>query len=276
MKVRIISAIIGASGLITIIALSNFLPILINIIIAIASIACVIELLSANKMIKNFKMSVPSMLFAVTLPLIITSFWKPLILLYVMSLFIMLLKYNKSITFNDIAFNFTTTSLISFGMSSIVLLCNTNAKLSIYYIVLALAVPWFADGGAYFVGSFLGKRKLCPKISPKKTVEGAIGGVLFGIITPIIVTLIFQTFYFDFSVKMNYIPMLVIGLIATVFSIVGDLSFSLIKRSCHVKDYGALIPGHGGVLDRFDSVIFSTPVIYIFINYFPILILEGV
>ncbi len=277
MKIRILSAVIGSAVLIAIIAFSDSFPILINLLIAIASLVCVTELLSAKKMLKNFKLSVPSMLFSVALPMLITtSYWQILIAIYVIILFAVLLKFNTEISFPDIAFDLVTTSLISFGLSTIIILCNTNIELASFYIVLALALPWMADGGAYFVGSAMGKKKLCPNISPKKTVEGAIGGIIIGTFTPILVIIIFQTFFFHFDIEVNFFAMAFMGLIATITSIIGDLSFSLIKRSCQVKDYGTIIPGHGGILDRCDSVIFSAPVIFIFVNYFSIIMIEGV
>jgi len=137
-----------------------------------------------------------------------------------------------------------------------------------------LATPWLSDGGAYFGGSFLGKRKLCPKISPKKTVEGAVTGVISGGILSLIVGLIFQNFIFS-GEKVNYIYLAIFGLLGALVSIVGDLSFSLIKRSCGIKDYGSLIPGHGGMLDRFDSVIFTSPLLMIFNMFLPIVKIVG-
>ena len=141
-----------------------------------------------------------------------------------------------------------------------------------FYLVTALAIPWLADGGAYFGGSFLGKHKLCPKISPKKTVEGAVSGVIIGTLLSFLVGIIFETFFFKNGESVNYISLAIFGLFGALISIVGDLSFSLIKRSLGVKDYGSLIPGHGGMLDRFDSVIFTSPFLLILIMFLPTIV----
>ena len=138
--------------------------------------------------------------------------------------------------------------------------------------MMSLVIPWVADAGAYFAGSLLGKHKLCPKISPKKTVEGALGGILAGVVGAVILAVVFQSFVFGSVWQVQYLLLVIMALAGGVVSIIGDLSFSSIKRSCKVKDYGSVIPGHGGILDRCDSVIFTAPFIMLFIEYFPILI----
>ena len=129
------------------------------------------------------------------------------------------------------------------------------------------------DAGAYFVGSAIGKHKLCPDISPKKTVEGAIGGV----VTTGIIFVIYAYFYRmvqlsmgvdDFSV--NYIVLAVVGMVCAVLGMLGDLSASLVKRQTGIKDFGKLMPGHGGMLDRFDSVLFVAPFLAIVLKFLPV------
>jgi phosphatidate cytidylyltransferase len=119
---------------------------------------------------------------------------------------------------------------------------------------LAVIVAFGTDVFAYFTGYLFGKHKLCPAISPKKTVEGAVGGLLGSVL------LTFAFFYF-FSPDL-ILHGLWIGLLGSIFSQVGDLVASMFKRKLGVKDYGTLIPGHGGILDRFDSVLFTSPFIY--------------
>ncbi len=115
---------------------------------------------------------------------------------------------------------------------------------------ITLCIPWVADTLAYFVGRFCGKRKLCPNISPKKTVEGAVGGVLG---TGVVAVLVY-----GFAVKWEVLPLLIAffgAMLLAIVSIFGDLFASVVKRRFDVKDYGKLFPGHGGVLDRFDSTL---------------------
>ena len=139
-----------------------------------------------------------------------------------------------------------------------------------FYVLIAIFAAWASDVGAYFTGTFLGKHKLSPNISPKKTVEGLIGGILFNIGIALFCGFIFTNIWYKGNVVARYEVLALIGLVGSLTSVLGDLSFSLIKRSCHIKDFGQVIPGHGGILDRFDSVIFTAPFIYILVSFLPI------
>ncbi len=126
-----------------------------------------------------------------------------------------------------------------------------------YFILIAFILSMVADSAAYFVGRACGKHKLAPIISPKKTVEGAIGGVVFTIGAMVLYAfLLKRCFHFT---CVNYLSAAVYGLVGSLGSILGDLTFSVIKRQSGVKDYGKLLPGHGGVLDRFDSTLIVAP-----------------
>lgn len=119
---------------------------------------------------------------------------------------------------------------------------------------MVLIVAFASDIGAYFTGYFFGKHKLCPKLSPKKTIEGAVGGVIF----TVLVSGLFGVLFAPDIV----IHCILIGIIGSPLSMCGDLVASALKRKMGIKDYGKLIPGHGGILDRFDSVLFTAPVVY--------------
>ena len=118
---------------------------------------------------------------------------------------------------------------------------------------------WVSDTFAYFTGRLLGRHKLAPAISPKKTVEGSIGGIVFAVAVFAAYGLILASRGFS----PNYLALCLAGLFVSILSQIGDLALSLIKREYGVKDYGKLFPGHGGVLDRFDSVIATAPIILI-------------
>jgi len=124
-----------------------------------------------------------------------------------------------------------------------------------FFILFALLAAWLTDTFAYFTGSLIGKHKMCPNISPKKTVEGAIGGIIGGVLSCVILFAVFDNFFFE-KHNMNYIEVIVIALLLSLISMVGDLSASVIKRNFNVKDFGNVVPGHGGVMDRFDSGLF--------------------
>lgn len=124
-------------------------------------------------------------------------------------------------------------------------------------IWLVLLSAFCTDIFAYFSGYFLGKHKLCPNLSPKKTIEGAVGGTLGSVIC--------CGLFGYFVVPEIWVHCLAIGLIGAVLSQCGDLTASAYKRKMGIKDYGHLIPGHGGIMDRFDSVLFTAPVVYYYI-----------
>lgn len=136
-----------------------------------------------------------------------------------------------------------------------------------FYVLIPFVVCFLSDTGAYFTGLSIGKHKLAPVISPKKTVEGAIGGSLGAIIGMVIYCVILQN-CFDFEV--NYFFAVIYGIFGSAAGIFGDLCFSVIKRQTGIKDYGNLIPGHGGILDRFDSMMVVAPLVEILMVLLPV------
>lgn len=127
----------------------------------------------------------------------------------------------------------------------------------VFYVLVAFILSMVADTGAYFIGRAFGKHKLAPVISPKKTVEGAIGGVAFNVLFMCLYTLLLNK-CFGFT-QVNYIYAAIYGVVGALASIVGDLTLSVVKRQVGIKDYGNLFPGHGGILDRFDSTMMVAP-----------------
>ena len=146
---------------------------------------------------------------------------------------------------------------ISVAFSSMVLL--RYLPNGAYLFLLPFIGAWVSDTFAYFTGRFFGKHKLAPIISPKKTVEGSIGGIVFAVGVFALYGVILSARGFT----PNYLALCLAGLFVSVLSQIGDLALSLLKRECGIKDYGRLFPGHGGVLDRFDSVIATAPIILI-------------
>lgn len=134
-----------------------------------------------------------------------------------------------------------------------VVLIDQSGEYSIL-IWLVFITAFGTDIFAYFTGFFLGRHKLCPNISPKKTVEGAIGGLVGSVVLSGLFGYIFCREFLVYCI--------IIGVVGSIMSQLGDLSASIIKRKLKVKDYGKLIPGHGGILDRFDSVLFTAPSVY--------------
>lgn len=134
-----------------------------------------------------------------------------------------------------------------------------------FAISFAIFLPVFSDTFAYLVGSTLGKRKLCPSISPKKTVAGAIGGLLGSVLCAVTFFLLFDLYAvipvgyvtFSDSVAVRAVVFVVLGIVGGVLAEIGDLAASRIKRTINIKDFGNIFPGHGGVLDRLDSIMFT-------------------
>ena len=141
------------------------------------------------------------------------------------------------------------------------ILLTRSMRFGQYTVWLIYISSWICDTCAYLVGMKLGKHKLAPILSPKKSIEGAVGGVAGSILFAAIFAYIFKGAY-ELPQGFSVIPFIVIGAVGAVVSQVGDLAASAFKRNYDVKDYGTIIPGHGGVLDRFDSVIFTAPMIY--------------
>ena len=125
------------------------------------------------------------------------------------------------------------------------------------YVWIIVLTAFGTDIFAYFVGVMFGKHKLCPVISPKKTVEGAIGGL----VGSVILCGLFGYFF----IPEGFVNCIILGVLGGVTSQLGDLSASIMKRKLEIKDWGAIIPGHGGILDRFDSVLFTAPTVYYFL-----------
>ncbi len=180
------------------------------------------------------------------------EFYAPVFgLLIFVLLFIGVFK-NKTIAVDKVLCAFALSFYVTVSFGAMAVLYNTSIKL----FPLIFIGAWVTDTFAYFSGYFLGKHKLIPEVSPKKTVEGAIGGSLASTVA--------FTVYAWFVTKDIRLTLIltVTGLMASIVSQLGDLSASLIKRHWNIKDYGNLFPGHGGVLDRFDSILAVSVFIY--------------
>ncbi|WP_142414365.1 phosphatidate cytidylyltransferase [Hathewaya massiliensis] len=173
-----------------------------------------------------------------------------------------------SIPVFNLKHNFIESALTIFGFLYVPLLFSLIPKIEFkeigsYFVWLVFICSWGSDTFAYYAGKFLGKTKLCPKVSPKKTIEGAIGGLIGSVLG----CSLFGIIIYNFGVHINLYHYLLIGLIGGILSQIGDLAASIIKRYLSVKDYGSIIPGHGGILDRFDSILFVSGVVYFYITF---------
>lgn len=192
--------------------------------------------------------------------MLITKIALPALIILV---FMYIILTNLKRTIVDVAITVFSLVYIPFMFSFLkLILMMPNGRFLILYVFIA---AFASDTFAYFIGTKFGKNKLCPEISPKKTIEGSIGGILGVIICYIILTYVGNEY---FNMNMNIIYMLMAGIIAGIAGQFGDLSASAIKRYCKIKDFGNIIPGHGGILDRFDSMLFVAPIMYMFLKLY--------
>lgn len=273
MAKRLLSALVGIIIGVSIIAIDNIW--LYTAAITFFSVVGVWEFIRAVKCTEFKMLTATSLLIAAAAPsiLIFKLDWLilPVFAGFMLALFALILGKHKRIKIEHISMCGGAATLISAALSSIILFrYNAPAEdttMGVYLLVYLLFCAWLGDSGAFFVGTFLGKHKLCPNVSPKKTVEGFIGGIVTVGVGVFLETLVFNLFIFT-SFQINYPVVIAVGMIASVFGVLGDLSASVVKREFGVKDFGSIMPGHGGVLDRFDSVLFVAPFILIVYQYF--------
>ena len=238
LKPRLLTAAIGIPAIVLLIFFSEMWHPLMNLAVGLTASFMVGEYLYGNQLLKVWPLSIVCIVFGFAFSALITT---PYVYLLV----------------------------FAFLLAAFIVACYGSLSLTFYFIAMFL-LPWMADAGGFFIGSALGKHKLCPKISPKKTVEGAIGGILFCMIAAVVMGLVFDFFVFK-DININYFSLILLGFLDAIFSIVGDLSFSLIKRHLGIKDYGTIFPGHGGFLDRCDSIIFTAPLVVVIGQFMPFL-----
>ena len=173
--------------------------------------------------------------------------------------------YSASVGFFHVLVCLFGGVVIPLSLSALVeLRCMEHGK---YLVLLAVLLTFVTDAGAYFAGVFLGKHRGITKVSPNKSVEGYIGGFISGAVFAILYGLVASKIAGE---GVNLLPLALCGLFGALATEVGDLAFSFVKRQYGVKDYGHLLPGHGGMLDRFDSMIFCGPVVLFIVQCLPV------
>ncbi len=264
MKTRIIAAAV----LVPLLAIAVFwLPLIVTaIIFALLSALAAYELLWGTGLCRHPRLVVYSMVMAFIIPLFYfccieyeiansSAYILLGVLAFVMVMFGEMMASHVKLQFEYIAYCFAAGLLIPFLFSSIVRIHAGYAGR--YYVVIPFIIAFASDTGAYFTGKFFGHTKLAPVVSPNKTVEGVIGGMVAATVGMVLYCLVMKL-AFNFQ-EIHYVYALVYGVAGSVTGVFGDLCFSVIKRQTGIKDYGKLIPGHGGVLDRFDSMMLVAP-----------------
>ncbi|MDF2902821.1 MAG: phosphatidate cytidylyltransferase [Bacillus sp. (in: firmicutes)] len=259
MKQRIVTAIIAAA---------IFLPIVIfggSLFIFLAYLLASIALFELLKMRKLSLFSIPGMISLILLWIFLIptqyegvldniNYTKSELGLLAILLFLTYTVASKNrFTFEDVGFS--TLAIIYVGTGFYYFIETREADL--IYIFYSLFIIWATDSGAYFIGRAFGKNKLWPEISPNKTVEGFIGGILCALVVAVL-------FVYLSDIDATLMQLLWITTLLSIFGQIGDLVESAIKRHYNVKDSGNILPGHGGILDRFDSLLFVLPLMHFF------------
>ena len=263
MKTRVLTGLLIIAVMVAILCVSNTIvyPISISVIAVIAAY----EVMKTLSLEKRYLISAPAYVIAAAMPfgayLTTNIFGKPeslfililafVVFVYMMMTFVVSVFSRGSIAFSQVCSAVVMTIYISACFSSLVILRYIE-EVGLFCLGLVLIGAWISDVFAYFTGMLFGKHKLIPEVSPKKTVEGSVGAI-------ICTTLIMMLYGYLVSVftdlTPNYVVLAISGAVLSVTGQIGDLLASVIKREQGVKDYGTLLPGHGGIMDRFDSVL---------------------
>jgi phosphatidate cytidylyltransferase len=263
MKIRSLTSAIILAVMVPVLIFSKYL--IYPIALAIFAVAAVFELLRVIGVHKNYKISIPAYIMAAALPVLTHDIFldqnpelqKNYMLFAVATVFAYMLYIMALAVFSDGELRFSKVAEVFLAVTYVVM--SFTALCLLRYIrngtwcfFLVFLSAWGTDVGAYCVGSLIGKHKLLPKVSPKKSIEGAVGGTVVAI-------LLFMLYGFAVSkfteLTPNYLLLGIEGAVLSVISQIGDLIASLIKREYGVKDYGRILPGHGGIMDRFDSIL---------------------
>lgn len=233
------------------------------------------EYYSAVGLDKNKTLTGMGFVAAVLIPLgswMSVSGIQTVLYLYIVVLFLLFLKEHKTIHWSQMALLVMGLLYIPYFLSHIIYV--RDMELGRFYIWLVFIGAFLTDTCAYFVGCSMGKKKLCPEISPKKTVEGAIGGIvgcgISFLVFGIVVNLGFDGVLGD--VRFSLAKLFLCGLFCALVSEAGDLVASMLKRQFEIKDFGNLLPGHGGILDRCDSIILVAPALFVFLQQVGVLV----
>lgn len=270
MKTRIIT---GAVLVPVLIAVLVWAPkILVAVLLAVLCAIAAVELLHNTGMMKHPRLLSYAALTAALVPLWchfgMHFVWGQLGLLLLFGLLFMeIMLSHVKLKFEKVSVCFTAALLIPYMLSALVRILGGD--FGRYLVFIPFVAAFASDTGAYFIGSKFGKHKMAPVISPKKSVEGLFGGVACAILGMLLYALVLQL---AFGLTVSYLSAALYGLIGSFVGVFGDLCFSVIKRQTGVKDYGNIFPGHGGVLDRFDSVLVVAPVMELLLILLPMVV----
>lgn len=270
MKTRILAAavLVPVLFLIVLVAPVSAAAAILGILLAIASY----ELLYRTGLVKHSRLVIYSSIMAFAMSLwsywgAVRAYFMLLLMVYTMVLFAEMMLDHIKVRFETLCMCFVSGVIIPYMLTALIRIL-TMSNIGRYVILIPFIVAFMSDAGAYFVGLRFGKHKLAPVVSPNKTIEGVFGGLAGAMIGMLIYTIILDL---PLKLDVNYGIALLYGLIGSGVGCFGDLCFSVIKRQTGIKDYGNLIPGHGGVLDRFDSLTMVAPLMEALLLILPLI-----
>ena len=188
-----------------------------------------------------------------------------LVMVFFITLFGEMMHDHVKVRFDMIAMTFVAGFVVPLLLGGVIRILSM--KVGRYFVIIPFIVAYMNDAGAYLVGIKYGKHKLSPVVSPNKTYEGMLGGLAGAVLGMILYSLVLQ---FAFKFRVNYLLAVLYGILGSSVGVFGDLCFSVVKRQTGIKDYGNLFPGHGGVLDRFDSMVMVAPLIEVLLTLLPL------
>ncbi len=271
MKIRIISGIIAAILVFGLFVLNIWFDITLVITVSVLAALASFEMLKNTGCVKNNVLIIASMLYSAAMIFSLEGYLlNPLLfsIVYVLIVVVFAVCDHENTAGQQITMALAMPMMLSFAFCFVLELIVATREIGYFYFILLLNFSCVADIFAYFVGRAIGKHKLAPVVSPKKTIEGSIGGALGAIIGTLIICLVFDNLY---EIDINWLAAILITPVLSIVGMLGDLVMSAIKRTYGIKDYGNIMPGHGGVLDRVDSVLLVAPVFYLFLTYCPLI-----
>ncbi len=240
------------------------------ITLSLLSAIATFEMLKNTGCVKNIILVFSAMLYSGAMLFALSGYpIDPVLIsfLYVLIVVVFAVFDHEHIAGHQITMALSMPILLSFAFFFVLQLTITNHA-GYFYFILLLNFSCIADIFAYFVGRAIGKHKLAPVVSPKKTIEGSVGGAFGSIIGTLLICLIFNHLY---TININWLAAILITPVMSIIGMLGDLVMSAVKRTYGIKDYGNIMPGHGGVLDRVDSVLLVAPAFVIFLSYCPLI-----
>ncbi|MDK2802272.1 MAG: phosphatidate cytidylyltransferase [Oscillospiraceae bacterium] len=276
MKTRIITAFIALIPFF--ISLFLIETYIFNILISFICMISIWEIFTSINSIKNNKfLIIMPIIFSGIFPFlnsILAEYSNIVYILYIIYFVLTIIFNINKIDINKFSFCFIMSIIIPLFFSYAIYIRDYTDKYYFYYIFIAVSSAWISDTFAYFGGYFFGKRKIVPKISPNKTLEGFISGIIGNILFGFIFSYFYALYYLhnNINVDINYVNLFIILTILSIAGIFGDLFASAIKRINNIKDFGKIMPGHGGIFDRFDSILFTVPLVYYLIKIFNVIV----